>query len=90
MNDLVTHIQNLNAKTQAWINEDPKNRFATKLVEDLAHWAGYGVETVDQFDHFMAASDVYEVTKERYGYRPDWNRLMAMSTEELTIALTML
>ena len=83
MNELTAHIQNLNAKTQAWIDEDPANRGAGMLVDEPEHWARYGVYTVAQFEHYMAASDVYEVTKERYGYRPDWNRLMAMSTEQL-------
>ena len=71
MNELVTHIQNLNAKTQAWVNEDPKNRFAGMLVDEPEHWARYDVHTVAQFEHYMAATELYEATKSKYGYKPD-------------------
>ena len=87
MNELVTHIQNLNAKTQAWVNEDPKNRFAGMLVDEPEHWARYDVHTVAQFEHYMAATELYEATKSKYGYKPDWRSLKAMSTEELVEAL---
>ena len=87
MNELVAHIQNLNAKTQAWINEDPTNRGAGMLVDEPEHWARYGIYTVAQFEHYMAATDLYEATKAHHGYKPDWRSLMAMTTEELEEAL---
>lgn len=87
MNELVAHIQNLNAKTQAWIDEDPTNRGAGMLVDEPEHWARYDVHTVAQFEHYMAATELYEATKSKWGYKPDWRSLKAMSTEELVEAL---
>jgi hypothetical protein len=87
MNELVTHIRNLNAKTQAWVDEDPKNRWAGMLVDESEHWARYDVHTVAQFEHYMAATNLYEATKDKYGYKPNWSRLKAMSTEQLEEAL---
>jgi hypothetical protein len=83
MNELTLHIQKLNAKTQAWVAEDPENRWASFLVDDPAHWAEYKIFTVDQFDHYMAAIDLYEATREKYGYKPSWSHLMQMTTEQL-------
>ena len=83
MNELTAHIQNLNAKTQAWIDEDPSNRGAGMLVDEPEHWARYDVYTVAQFEHYMAAIDLYESTHEKWGYKPDWRSLNAMSTEQL-------
>ena len=87
MNELVAHIQKRNAATLAWVAEDPNNRWACTLVEEPEHWAGYGVTTPDQFEHYMAATDLYEATKAHHGYKPDWRSLMAMTTEELEEAL---
>lgn len=86
-NELTAHIQKINAKTQAWINEDPKNRCAGMLVDEPEHWARYDIYTVAQFEHYMAALDLYEATKAHHGYKPDWRSLMAMSTEELIEAI---
>ena len=35
MNALVKHIEGINAKTQAWIDEDPGNRWAGMITTDL-------------------------------------------------------
>ena len=83
MNELTAHIQNLNAKTQAWIDEDPKNRWAGMLVDEPEHWARYNVYTVAQFEHYMAATDLYEATRDKYGYKPSWSHLMSLTTEQL-------
>ena len=83
MNKLIAHIQSLNAKTQAWIDEDPKNRWAGMLVDEPEHWARYNVYTVAQFEHYMAATDLYEATRDKYGYKPRWSHLMSLTTEQL-------
>lgn len=83
MNDLVTHIENLNAKTTVWVNEDPKNRWAGLLVTELAHWERYGVTTPAQFDHYMLVTEVYEMTRSVYGYKPSWAGLNGLTDEAL-------
>jgi hypothetical protein len=87
MNELIAHIQNLNAKTQAWIDEDPTNRGAGMLVDEPEHWARYSIYTVAQFEHYMAATALYEATRDKWGYKPNWSHINSMSTEELTVAL---
>ena len=34
MKDLIAHIEGINAKTQAWIDEDPTNRWAGMITTD--------------------------------------------------------
>ena len=87
INELVAHIQKRNAATLAWVAEDPNNRWAGTLVEEPEHWARYGVTTPDQFEHYMAATDYYESYKSRYGIRPNWASVNAMSTEQLVEAM---
>jgi hypothetical protein len=90
MNQLIAHIQKINAETQAWINQDPKNRCAGLLVDEPEHWARYGVNTVDQFEHYMAATDYYESYKEKYGIRPNWSQINAMTTSQILDSLAKL
>ena len=59
--ELVTHIEALNAKTQLWIDEDPKNRFGGMLVTDPAHWADYGVTTPKELDRYLDEQTLYEM-----------------------------
>lgn len=66
MNDLVKHIEKLNAQTEAWIAEDPKNRWATTMTTCVKHWAEYGIYTPEQFDNYMSAYDLYEIYADRY------------------------
>jgi hypothetical protein len=82
-NDLAAALAARNAKTLAWVAEDPSNRWAMTLVEDLAHWAEVGVTTANELDHYLLVSEVYEGTREAWGYKPSWSALMAESTEEL-------
>jgi len=88
-NELVKHIEALNAKTQTWIDAAPV-RWSTLLVTDAAHWAVYGVTTVEEFDHYMLVSDVYELTREVYGYKPSWSELDRSSEAELKRRLELL
>ena len=87
VNELVAHIQKINAETLAWVAEDPNNRWAGTLVEEPEHWARYDVHTVAQFEHYMAVSDYYESYKALYGIRPNWAEINAMSTEQLVEAM---
>ncbi len=85
MSALQAHIKTLNAETLAWVAEDSANRWAGLLVEDLEHWAEYGIYTVAQFNRYMdecAYSDGY---KEVYGVRPHF--IADMDDAELRDAL---
>ena len=61
MNTLVSHIEKMNAKTQLWIDEDPKNRFGGMLVTDPAHWAEYKIYTPAQLDRYLDETTLYEM-----------------------------
>lgn len=69
-NDLANYIAARNAETQAWVAEDPSNRWAGLLTDDLAHWAGYGVTTPAQLDLYLTQGTWYDMFKDAYGYRP--------------------
>lgn len=81
-NELVKHIEALNAKTQAWVDAAP-GRWSTMLVTDAAHWAEYGITTVEEFEHHTLVSDVYEMTREVHGFKPSWKELSKLSTDVL-------
>lgn len=83
MSALTAHIQELNAKTKAWIDEDPDNRWAGMLVEEADHWAEYGVYTVEQFERHMLIETIWDVYKEVNGCRPRGLNFDEMSMEEL-------
>lgn len=85
MSALLKHIEALNAKTQAWIDEDPGNRWAGMMTTDLDHWAECGVYTPEQFDRLMDEECYSDVYKDRYGVRP--RNISSMSDEELRNAL---
>jgi hypothetical protein len=70
MNELVAHIKAENAKTAAWVAEDPENRWAGYVVEDLAHWAEYDIYTVAEYEQYMLDVSYSDLYKEIYGVRP--------------------
>lgn len=80
---LVEHIAAENVKTLAWIAEDPANRGAGLVVEDPAHWAGYGITTVDEYQHYLAQADHWDTYKDIHGIRPRWVNYAEMTTEEI-------
>jgi hypothetical protein len=82
-NELLTHIRNLNAKSAAWVAEDPKNRMAGMLVEDVEHWNSIGVTTVAEFEHYNLANEVYDLHKSVYGFRPNYGHLKSLTVKEL-------
>jgi hypothetical protein len=80
---LAEHLASLNAEKLAWIAEDPDNRWTGLWVEDLAHWAEYGVHTVAQFKRYENETLFWEMYKEVTGCRPRHVNLKDMSDEEL-------
>ena len=80
---LLAHIQAKNANTLAWVAEDPKNRCAFTIVEDLDHWTQDGIHTPEAFEHYMLATAAYDAHKDAYGFKPDWREVNALSDSEL-------
>ena len=80
---LLAHIQAKNAQTQAWVAEDPENRWAGLLAEDLDHWTQYDIHTPEALDHYILATDAYEAHKDAYGFKPNWREVNGMSDSEL-------
>ena len=82
MNELVRHIEKINAETKAWVAEDPKNRWGGELVTDPAHWAEYGIFTPEDYDKSSLAETIKDASGAAYGskHRVDWREY---SLEEL-------
>jgi len=83
MNELLNHINQLNAKTQAWINEAPKSRWSTLISDDIAMWNAQGIFNPQQLDHYFLVCNVYEMTRELFGYKPHWGNLNNLTNEQL-------
>ena len=66
MNEVVAYIDNLNAEGAAWVAEDPDNRFRGELVNDPAHWEGYGITTVSGLLEYFDACAAKEARKASY------------------------
>lgn len=84
MNDLINHIKNINEKTTVWVNESPKTRWAGLLCEDPEHWSSINITTIDQFEHYILVTEVFELTRSAFGYKPSWAGLMSLTTNDLT------
>ena len=83
MQELMAHIKAENAKTQAWVAEDPQNRWAGLYVEDEAHWIERGITTVEALERDNLATYIYEGHKDAFGVKGRHYDFEAMSTEEL-------
>ena len=84
---LSNHIAALNAKAQAWIDEDPTHRFMCKYVSDIAYWNSIGIHTVEDFERYVLESNIWDIYKEVYGLRPRGLGLKDMSIAELQVFL---
>ena len=87
--DLVTHIRALNAVQLAWVAEDPANRGAGLLVENVEFWASMGVTTVEGFDRYMLVGEYSDAHKEAHGFRPRRD-LTALSNVQIEAELVVL
>jgi len=79
----MAHIKAENEKTQAWVAEDPKNRWAGLYIEDEAHWIERGITTVEALERDNLATYIYEGHKDAFGVKGRHYDFEAMSTEEL-------
>jgi hypothetical protein len=80
---LANHIAALNAKAQAWIDEDPTNRFMCQYISDIAYWNSIGIHTVEDFERQELENTIWDVYKEVHGVRPRGLGLKDMSIAEL-------
>lgn len=81
MNELQAHIEAQNAQNEG-------SFFA--VVSDPAHWAGYGITTVYEYEHYMAANTYIDVYKEVNGIKPRWMNFDGMTTIQILMELDML
>ena len=80
---LAEYLRDRNAKTEAWVAEDPDNRWAGTYTEDLAHWAEMGVLTVRDFERYEMETSIWDLYKEVYGFRPRHMDIASMTFEQL-------
>lgn len=82
MNQLVNHIEAINAKTQAWMDENPGS-WGGMIVTDPAHWAEYGVYTVEDFERYQLETYIYDGHKDAFGVKGRHYDFKSMTLEEL-------
>ena len=80
---LAQYLRERNAATEAWVAEDPSNRWAGLYTEDLAHWAEIGVLTVRDFWRYEMETQYSDLHKDAYGFRPRGVNLSEWTYEEL-------
>lgn len=80
---LAQYLAERNAETLAWIAEDPSNRWAGLIVEDLAHWAEQGILTVRDFQRHDLICTIWDLYRDVTGMRPRHMDFDSMSFEEL-------
>ena len=54
------------------------------LVQDLDHWADYGVYTVEDFDRYELETTIWDLYKDVHGIRPRFMDFSTMSIAELS------
>ena len=82
-NELAQYIAKRNAETLAWIAEDPDNRWAGLIVDDLAFWAEQGILTVKDFNRHNLECTIWDLYRDVFGTRPRHMDFKSMSYEEL-------
>src|SRR6056300_279356 len=83
MQELMAHIKAENEKTEAWVAEDPTNRWAGLYIEEEAHWKERGITTVEALERDNLATYIYEGHKDAFGVKGRHYNFEAMSLEEL-------
>lgn len=83
--DLSTYIETLNAKTAAWVAEDPDNRWAGMLVSTVEHWAEYGITSIREFNAYLDAEDAKEARKNSYMEREEEYERRAAEAHAATV-----
>lgn len=80
---LQAHLEELNAKTQAWVDEAP-GRGATMYVTDPVFWADFAqVYSIADMIRYDLLTYAYELHKDKYGFKPNYGQLTEMTNEAL-------
>lgn len=82
MNALVSHLEKINAKTQKWMDENPGS-WGGMVVTDPAHWAEYGVHTVEDYERYQLETYIYEAHKDAFGVKGRHYDFKSMSLAQL-------
>ena len=80
MSALSQHIKAQNDKARAEASADA---VLFLPVEDAAHWAEYGITTVEQYEQSQAAELYMEMFKENTGIKPRWIDFSGMSADAI-------
>lgn len=80
---LQAHLTAIMLRNQAWVAQDPQNRWACYPAPDVSHWNNQGIFTVAQFEHHSLVCDAFESIRSAFGYKPSWSALDAMTDEQL-------
>ena len=83
MQELMAELAKRNAKTEAWVAEDPANRWAGLYSMDEAHWRERGITNLVDFERDELATYIYEGHKDAFGVKGRHYNFEAMSLEDL-------
>jgi hypothetical protein len=80
---LQKHLEDLNSKTQAWVDEEA-GRGASMYVTDPLFWADFAqVYSIADMIRYDLLTYAYELHKSKYGFKPNYGELKEMTNEEL-------
>jgi hypothetical protein len=82
MNELLDHINDLNAISEAEMAANP-NLMIGMLPTDPEFWVGRGITTVEGYKRWSLINYIYDGYKDAYGVRPRHYKFDAMSMAEL-------
>jgi len=83
MQELMAELAKRNAKTEAWVAEDPQNRWAGLYSMDEAHWRERGITNLVDFERDELATYIYEGHKDAFGVKGRHYNFDSMSLEDL-------
>lgn len=55
------------------------------VCADPAHWAGYDITTIEQYEHYMAVEDYIDCYKSVHGIKPRWMDFDSMTVADLSV-----
>jgi hypothetical protein len=67
--ELLAYLEEQNAKTEAWIAEDPENRGAGVHITDMDFWAEEGIYSIEDYKLEGLRSEYYDMHRDLYGYK---------------------
>lgn len=84
--DQIALQQHIEAANAAWVKECEERgaTFYTTTVSDPAHWEGYDITTIAQYERHSLVMSIWDAYKDLHGFRPRHMGLDSMSMEELT------